>query len=313
MDELLDALTPLARLVARLPADFAALAVERLATVLGASGSHRSADEGGTGDVSPSGAHVQALLKELFGADATQARAALSAALSPAASSPTRPEAPASLLRAQPEDSARLRLAQVDVLARQLRTERADQPRLVLTVPDFLRPVWRDLLAVESGMLAPRQTLPALLDLAADAQNTLLLAAPYVSVEQAGVLAAQVTRLTAAGGRALVITRLGGRDSDNREALKVLQSAARKPGRLDIWAWEGHTLGVHFKVVIADGEAAYLGSANLTTLGVHGHAEAGVLLRGALAAQLESWLRLVASTDTAPPSASVPRSPSPGP
>ena len=275
MDELLDALSPLASLLARLPRSEADQVIARLRHALppGSASGAGSAHE---------------VLRAAFGADSRRAQAAVAVAVS--------------------GGSVGERLAQADVLSRALRQDQTAQARLVLTVPDFLRPVWLRLLEAQTGTLPPRQTLPALLDLAGGARRSLVLASPYLNADQARALSGQVQRLTAGGGEVLVMTRLGSRASDNREALQVLQAAASPPGRLSVWAWQGPTLGVHFKVVVADTQAAYLGSANLTTLGALGHAEAGVLLHGPLAAQLESWLRLVATTSPAGPSAAPPAS-----
>jgi phosphatidylserine/phosphatidylglycerophosphate/cardiolipin synthase-like enzyme len=45
-------------------------------------------------------------------------------------------------------------------------------------------------------------------------------------------------------------------------------------------------LGSHAKFCIADAASAYLGSANFTGLGLGGHLEMGVLLKGKLAADI---------------------------
>ncbi|WP_407698288.1 phospholipase D-like domain-containing protein [Streptomyces marianii] len=53
-------------------------------------------------------------------------------------------------------------------------------------------------------------------------------------------------------------------------------------------------VGIHFKVVLADDQLAYIGSANLTPGGTRVHAEAGMLLRGSRVKALSRWLHVVA-------------------
>ena len=48
---------------------------------------------------------------------------------------------------------------------------------------------------------------------------------------------------------------------------------------------------VHAKVMLADGERGYLGSANFSENGLHKSIEAGVGLRGPAVFHLESWYR----------------------
>lgn len=53
-------------------------------------------------------------------------------------------------------------------------------------------------------------------------------------------------------------------------------------------------LGSHAKFCISDGMTAYVGSANLTYLGIHEHIEMGVLLNGEIVRQIsEFWIKLV--------------------
>lgn len=304
MDELLDALTPLAHLLASGAARTAAVAALTDALFPGGvpdtvPASPSSASGAAAGPVAGLAAEQSAgsrrasetagrlLLVEVFGRDSSLAAAALDRAL-PASQRPRWP----------------LLLSQADVLARQLaREQEAGQPRLVVTLPAALRSGWAGHLAGQPADGWPRETLPVLLDLAASAERTLVLASPYLGQEQARPLAAQVRRLTRSGGQVLVLTRTGadGRGpAGNAPALAMLRDAAAAPGTLRVWAWRGRTLGLHCKAMVADGTRAYLGSANLTSLGALEHAEAGVLACGPLAAQLEGWLRLLADTPEEP-------------
>jgi phosphatidylserine/phosphatidylglycerophosphate/cardiolipin synthase-like enzyme len=263
MDGLLATLTPLASLLSRTGSP--SQVCERLATALN----------------SASLAQVEETLRRCFGADAAWARTALHAAGIPEAADMER----------------RLRLAQAEVLALHIQQERQLAPALTMTVPDFLRQAWTDYLRELPPADWPRETLAAMLDIAASASRELLLAAPFLDAEHARALAGPVARLTAQGGHILLVTqqRHGPGHTPNAASVRMLCSEARDPGRFDVWSWPGPTLGIHFKALVADRQHGYLGSANLTSYGALLHAEAGVILHGPLARQLDGWIRKVAA------------------
>jgi phosphatidylserine/phosphatidylglycerophosphate/cardiolipin synthase-like enzyme len=257
MDGLLASLTPLATLLSRTSDPSAACAT--LAAVLDTDNPAR-ADEN---------------FQRCFGADAASAPHALDAARITAGGA-----------------DWKIRLAQAEVLALEIQRNRRLAPTLAMTVPDFLRTAWtghlRDLPAADW----PRETWPAILDLASHAASELLLAAPFLSTEHARALAPSIARLTAAGGQVLLVTQASDTEP-NLSSVRLLRNVAH--GRIDIWSWPGPGLGIHFKAVIADRQQAYIGSANLTTHAAIRQAEAGVILRGPLAHQLDQWIRRIAA------------------
>ncbi len=259
MDGLLDALTPLATLLSR--STDPSVVCARLASVL-ISGSTGETDE---------------VLQHCFGADSTSALAALDVA---------------DITRAGNTDW-QVRLAQAEVLALEMQRTRRLTPCLAMTVPDFLRLAWTEHLRGFPAADWPRETWPAILDIASQAQNELLLAAPFLNVEQALALTGSIARLTAAGGQILMVTQ-GAGSGPNTASVKLLRDAACHPGRMQVWSWTGPGLGIHFKAVVADRQHAYLGSANLTTYAALRQAEAGVILHGLLARQLDQWIRKIA-------------------
>lgn len=257
MDGLLDTLTPLAALLARTPDPSARCA--ELAEAL------RSRSESRTGET----------IRQCFGADAA--------------------DAPAALEHADVTAGKRgweVRLAQAEVLALEIRRARHTAPRLAMTVPDYLRPAWAEHLNEFPAAEWPRETWPAILDITFQAQRELLFAAPFLNGEHARSLAPGVARLTSAGGHVLLVTQSADA-GPNREAVRLLVQAGRKPGSVDVWSWPGPGLGIHFKAVAADRQVAYIGSANLTTHAALRHAEAGVILHGPQARQLDQWIRRI--------------------
>jgi len=262
MDGLLDTLTPLAALLARTPDPSARCA--ELAEAL------RSGSETCTGEI----------IRQCFGADAADAPAALEHA---GVTAGTR--------------GWQVRLAQAEVLALEIRRARRTAPRLAMTVPDYLRPAWAEHLHEFPAAEWPRETWPAILDITFQAQRELLLAAPFLNGEHARSLAPGVARLTSAGGHVLLVTQ-GAATGPNREAVRLLVQASCEPGSVDVWSWPRPGLGIHFKAVAADRQVAYIGSANLTTHAALRHAEAGVILHGTQARQLDQWIRRIAEHPT---------------
>jgi phosphatidylserine/phosphatidylglycerophosphate/cardiolipin synthase-like enzyme len=190
-----------------------------------------------------------------------------------------------------------LRLAQAHVL---VAAATDDHWELVLTVPGFLRGTLSQLVATLGESARPRETGPAITEVAMSARDSLIVAAPYLHAAFIHVLSGSVERVLRAGGTATVITRALSlaapeRSSANVEAVAELRQAAERAKRaVTVRSWEETGLGIHFKVVIADGRLAYLGSANLTPGGALAHAEAGVILRGSRVANLSWWLAAVA-------------------
>ncbi len=196
----------------------------------------------------------------------------------------------------QVTDEAVIRLAQAAVL-----TEAAAEGgwQLVLTVPGFLRTALDTFVAEYGAGARPRETTTTLREVANVARQRLVIAAPYLHTAFVRLLATDVERILTAGGVVIVVTRALAmsapeRSSANVEAVRLLRQAADRAGRaLAVRSWEESGLGIHFKVLLADDELAYLGSANLTPGGTLAHAEAGVLLHGHGVGVLSQWLDMV--------------------
>ena len=193
--------------------------------------------------------------------------------------------------------AAAVRLGQAEALA-ELRADEGCE--LVLTVPPFLHGTLDELARGNMASSRPRETLPAITEVSRTARERLIIAAPYLHPGLVTRLIGHVERITGDGGKVVIITRAlspasPSRSASNRESIALLRAAARRSERgLIVCSWEEEGIGVHFKVVAADHDLAYLGSANLTPWGAHCHAEAGVLLRGSHAALLADWLDRVA-------------------
>ena len=164
------------------------------------------------------------------------------------------------------------------------------QVELVLTVPQSLG----------SGiayLARARTTLGALTQMAAQTQHQLVIAAPYIKADVLGQGILQNALRYAVEQRHvhLSIVTTGENLDSFAEIVWIAANRTRvhfyRPKtNLDI---EEH-LGSHAKFCISDRQVAYIGSANLTYLGLHQHLEMGVLVYGQLANQVaDFWTLLV--------------------
>lgn len=123
------------------------------------------------------------------------------------------------------------------------------------------------------------------------ARRSLLLAAPFVDASALQFLGPPL--LTAAG-RGVQVRMLTSADSVPAVRELGQRWSAARGGRPLIVATTPattlSTLGSHAKVVVADGQRAYVGSANLTAAGLGRHVELGVEVEGAEVEELSRLL-----------------------
>lgn len=165
----------------------------------------------------------------------------------------------------------------------------SSQVELVLTLPQSLGP--------EMAYLArARTTLGALTQMVAQAQHELVMAAPYIKGDIFGEGILQIALQQAVEKRHVelsIVTTGESLDSFANIAWILANQARvhffRPKSNIDV----EHHLGSHAKFCIADGQIAYIGSANLTFLGLHQHLEMGVLLYSELAKQVSDFWKLL--------------------
>lgn len=162
-----------------------------------------------------------------------------------------------------------------------------DSWRPVMTVPHYLRT------AIAEGHVA--ETYSVLTELVASASDRVVIVSPYLDAGFDRLIAPLLAFLTR-GGKALIITReLALPASHNAEAIRRLRAALPTDARVEVASWEEEGLGLHMKCLVADGERAYVGSANFTYGGMSQHAELGVRLEGPAVLDLEQLLEVLAS------------------
>jgi phosphatidylserine/phosphatidylglycerophosphate/cardiolipin synthase-like enzyme len=163
------------------------------------------------------------------------------------------------------------------------------QVELVLTVPQSLGP--------EMAYLAhARTTLGALTQMVAQTQHQLVMAAPYIKgdIFGQGILQSALQHAVEERHVQLSIVTTG----ESLDSFTNIDWIKANRGRVRLFRPKTNVdieqqLGSHAKFCIADGQTAYIGSANLTFLGLHQHLEMGVLLHGELAKQVSDLWRLL--------------------
>lgn len=136
-----------------------------------------------------------------------------------------------------------------------------------------------------------RSTMGVLIQLVAEAERHVALAAPYIQSElfEDGAFSDAVR---SALERKVAISLLSTSDTLARPEMKLL---IEKFGpTVSVYypafpAFEASQLGSHAKFCISDDRGAYVGSANLTTPGLSKHFELGVLVRGEAAKQMKAF------------------------
>ena len=142
-----------------------------------------------------------------------------------------------------------------------------------------------------------RTTLGALVTLIAQSQKHLIIASPFVQADEAlgkepldGALRETLRR----GVGVEIASTKEGLDNLNRtELFKIAKNYVRFFRVADDYP-NVSTIGFHAKFCVADGQSAYVGSANLTRPGIEQHFEMGVLVFDQPAAQVVNiWRYLV--------------------
>ncbi len=137
-----------------------------------------------------------------------------------------------------------------------------------------------------------RMTLGVLTQLVSQAQQSLVIVAPFLQSAEAldrGPLA-EALQSALRRGVAVDVVSTG----ICLRSLDISSLRAITQGRLRFFqplanVEDEQRLGSHAKFCIADGKDAYIGSANLTSAGLSGNLEMGLLVHGELARQVEQF------------------------
>lgn len=159
---------------------------------------------------------------------------------------------------------------------------------LVVTVPPSTNAPLREFFAREASDLRA-----SVIDLIASARERVVLASPFWDEETADDLRSLLRRRISNGVHVDLLGREFGGPTGSGLALQALAENLGSGGcRAYTWfrVVQGERFGsetFHFKLAIADGSAAYLGTANFTESGFRSRMELGVVTRGPLAQSLQ--------------------------
>lgn len=143
-----------------------------------------------------------------------------------------------------------------------------------------------------------RMTAETMIGLIVGARSRLRIFSPFLDARGLDVLAVALAAATRRGVQTAVgYARRGNRDN----AIEQLEQRVRANGtasRLQTVAIKGDRPFPHLKLIAADGERAYIGSANLTWPALTSNAEVGALIEGEPVGVLERWFDTLIATPT---------------
>jgi len=163
-----------------------------------------------------------------------------------------------------------------------MRGSGGSQAELVITGPGHVGPA----LAYRARC---RTTLGALTQIFVEAENHVVIAAPYLQVGRGLSAGPMEGALRASLGRGVSVDVVS-----TGRSLATIDAAALREGARGALRFfrplanvqDEERLGSHAKFCLADGAVAYVGSANLTGPGLSEHVELGLLVRGEIARQI---------------------------
>lgn len=163
---------------------------------------------------------------------------------------------------------------------------RAIEPEVVITAPE----PYAASLAYATRC---RSTVGVLVQLFAEAEKNVVIAAPFVDASEVFEMGVLSSAIKSALSRGVSVDFLS--TKPNIEAPRIGRFAKSFQGQVRLYhpafpQFHVSQLGSHAKFCISDGVAAYVGSANLTGPGLNQHFEMGILVHGRPAAAIrEFW------------------------
>jgi phosphatidylserine/phosphatidylglycerophosphate/cardiolipin synthase-like enzyme len=169
---------------------------------------------------------------------------------------------------------------------------KSEQPNIQLVISAPVTELGR--IAHDVGV---RTTLGVLTTLIAQAEDHLVLAAPFMQPGEGLNQEPLMGALAAALKRGVIVDFASTRislDTLNREKLRKVAKRYIRFFQPAANYDDANKLGLHAKFCVADGQRAYIGSANLTKPGLQEHFEMGVLVQGDAALQVNVlWRYLI--------------------
>jgi phosphatidylserine/phosphatidylglycerophosphate/cardiolipin synthase-like enzyme len=143
--------------------------------------------------------------------------------------------------------------------------------------------------------------LPRLEELVMDADSSLVMVTPFFTEFGIDKFVTRLAQRAADGVTVDVITR-DTDEGDAEEAVRRLEAAAVEIGggaleNISVYDYGTATERLHAKALVADGERAYIGSANLTSYSLQEAIEIGVIVDGPVVDDINAFLTEVRELD----------------
>jgi phosphatidylserine/phosphatidylglycerophosphate/cardiolipin synthase-like enzyme len=164
-----------------------------------------------------------------------------------------------------------------------------NETELVLTLPEILGPE-------KAHLTHARTTLGALTQMVAQSEDELIIAAPYIREDILGESILQAALEHAVLQRHVDISIATTGESLDR--FSNIPWIVQNRSRVHLFRPKSNVdfepnIGSHAKFCISDKRIAYIGSANITFLGLHKHLEMGVLVYDEMANQVYDFWKLL--------------------
>lgn len=136
----------------------------------------------------------------------------------------------------------------------------------------------------------------AVLDLLRTAQDEVVILSPFFTPEVLDQLAPSLEAAAERGAAIRIITRsltYGDEPTGNRQFLRRLLSDETVAARTHLYEYvdSEYDATIHAKLIMVDGERAYLGTANMTHRGLIENLELGIITQEPLTGELRSFVR----------------------
>lgn len=143
---------------------------------------------------------------------------------------------------------------------------------------------------------ADPELMPRFQQLIDNSEKEILIVTPFLTRFGIDHLVKRLARATDRNVRVKILTRDTDDPDGNGEHIEYLQETIGEegfPSLLDIYDYGGGAGRLHAKAVVADGERAFIGSANMTSYSLREAIEVGVIIEGGIVGDIHDFFETV--------------------
>lgn len=134
-----------------------------------------------------------------------------------------------------------------------------------------------------------RTTLGVLVQLINNAEDRIIISAPFIQSNKDNVVSIIINAISLALQRGVYVDFLSTGSNIQEIKHNILNLKNLKFFQTSANSYNEQIIGSHAKFCVADGKSAYIGSANLTSPGLIGQLELGLLVHGGIAHKIEDF------------------------